>query len=119
MDDFGQAVTTVGEDSMVSVWGDCDSERAWLLVTGNAIDRVVSYRADGTKEAPLPVARATNIAAGSTKVFVGHPRETIRSIDKASRQLAETPYRDALLLTSDGAFLYWITSENALLMAPQ
>ena len=31
MDDFGQAVTTVGEDSTVRVWGDCDSERAWRV----------------------------------------------------------------------------------------
>jgi anti-anti-sigma factor len=28
---FGQAVTAVGDESVVRVWGDCDSGRAWLL----------------------------------------------------------------------------------------
>jgi anti-anti-sigma factor len=32
--DFGQAVTHVGNESMVRVWGGCDSERAWLLREG-------------------------------------------------------------------------------------
>lgn len=31
MDDFGEAVTIVGEGSTVRVWGSCDSERAWRL----------------------------------------------------------------------------------------
>ena len=29
--DFGQAVTGVGDESIVEVWGRCDSERAWLV----------------------------------------------------------------------------------------
>jgi len=28
---FGQAVTAVGDESLVRVWGDCDSGQAWLL----------------------------------------------------------------------------------------
>ena len=28
---FGQAVTGVGNESIVEVWGSCDSERAWHL----------------------------------------------------------------------------------------
>ena len=28
---FGQAVTHVGNESIVRVWGGCDSERAWLV----------------------------------------------------------------------------------------
>ena len=32
--DFGQAVTHVGNESIVRVWGGCDSERAWLVREG-------------------------------------------------------------------------------------
>ena len=28
---FGQAVTAFGDESIVRVWGDCDSGRAWLV----------------------------------------------------------------------------------------
>jgi anti-anti-sigma factor len=32
--DFGQAVTHLGSESVVRVWGACDSDRAWLLRQG-------------------------------------------------------------------------------------
>lgn len=32
--DFGQAVTVLGSESVVRVWGGCDSERAWLVRQG-------------------------------------------------------------------------------------
>lgn len=32
--DFGQAVTVFGNESVVRIWGGCDSERAWLVRQG-------------------------------------------------------------------------------------
>jgi anti-anti-sigma factor len=34
VDSFGQAVTAFGGESVVRVWGGCDSERAWLVRQG-------------------------------------------------------------------------------------
>jgi anti-anti-sigma factor len=31
---FGQAVTACGDESVVRLWGGCDSERAWLVRQG-------------------------------------------------------------------------------------
>lgn len=66
MDDFGQAVTNVGDDSTVRVWGGCDSERAWLL--RDCLDELV---ASGRRRIMIEVSELRFADFSAVAILVG------------------------------------------------
>jgi anti-anti-sigma factor len=63
---FGQAVTRVGNESKVRVWGGCDSERAWLLR-----DRLDHLAATGQRSITLDVSELRFADFTAVAVLVG------------------------------------------------
>jgi anti-anti-sigma factor len=63
---FGQAVIHVGNESMVRVWGGCDSERAWLLR-----DRLDHLAATGQRSITLDVSELRFADFSAVAVLLG------------------------------------------------
>ena len=63
---FGQAVTSVGNESIVEVWGSCDSERAWLVR-----DRLDDLVGTGRRRITLDVSNLRFTDFSAVAVLVG------------------------------------------------
>lgn len=62
----GQSVIRVGTESKVRVWGDCDSERAWLLR-----DRLDHLAATGQRSITLDVSELRFVDFSAVAILVG------------------------------------------------
>ncbi len=79
---FGQSVINVGNESKVRVWGDCDSERAWLLR-----DRLDHMAATGQRSITLDVSELQFADFTAVAILVG----ALARIRQLGAQVAVSP----------------------------